>query len=175
MRRFLPFFFVLGMFLLAGCGEDQNKPRKIVKTPAASEPGVELSTVTMNDLLNKRIPAQKGKVVVMDIWASWCPPCRAEFHNLVRMHETYGDKGLVCMSLSMDEQDDKSKALTFLTKQNASFANYLLAEGFEAAGGKWSFNSIPTVVVYGRDGELAKVFTRSFSYGQVESFVKKLL
>src|SRR5207247_2624252 len=114
---------------------------------------------------------QRGKVVVLDLWASWCGPCRQSFPHLVEMHHKYADRGLVCVSASIDEVGDKEKALKFLQSQNATFANYLIEDG-DVAMRYFGVNGIPSVFVYDRDGQMAGPF---HEYDTVEKAVKSLL
>src|SRR6267378_8449515 len=112
---------------------------------------IKLDVVTQDQLLN-RLQKQRGKVVILDLWASWCAPCRMTFPHLVEMHNKYADRGVVCMSVSVDEPEDKGKALQFLQSQNATFANYLLDDG-PAGMHYFGVNGIPAVFVYDRDGK----------------------
>jgi thiol-disulfide isomerase/thioredoxin len=67
------------------------------------------------------LPAQrKGKVVIVDFWASWCGPCKASFPVMEQLHKDYGSKGVVLIGVNVD---DNSKAMDdFLKKHPASFA-----------------------------------------------------
>src|SRR6266851_5874494 len=61
------------------------------------------------DGLKQEILKHRGKVVVVNFWASNCPPCRESFPKFIKMHEKYGDKGLVVISVSLDEAQDSKK------------------------------------------------------------------
>jgi thiol-disulfide isomerase/thioredoxin len=79
------------------------------------------------------LKAQKGKVVVIDCWATWCAPCVKKFPHLVELHKKFGEKGLVCISLSMDKYSDeesykKEKVQKFLTDKGATFPNFIASE-----------------------------------------------
>jgi thiol-disulfide isomerase/thioredoxin len=123
------------------------------------------SKVTVTDAnaadFTKAIKEHKGKVVVVDCWATWCAPCVKKFPHLVEMHKKYADKGLVCVSLSMDKYGDldeykKEKVLKFLKDKNADFPNFILAdpkkdeEGYQKLLG--NFDAIPYMVVFDRAG-----------------------
>lgn len=121
----------------------------------------------------------RGKVVVVDVWASWCLPCKQGFPHLVELHKKYAKDGLLCMSVSLDDTEKRDIALAFLKSKQATFPNYLLDEG-EKGWDKLDIKSIPAVFVFGRDGKLARRFTgddpdNQFTYADVESFVNALL
>ena len=92
----------------------------------------------------------KGKVVLMDFWASWCVPCRRSFPWLNAMHAKYHDDGLVIIGVNLDKEDDSAAA--FLKEFPADFQvvydpNATLAEQFGVRG-------MPSSYVIGRDGEI---------------------
>lgn len=125
------------------------------------------------------IKSYAGKVVVVDIWALWCAPCRKEFHNIVELHKEFAKKGVVCISLSLDEPAQAKATLAFLRSQNAVFPNYLLDEG-EAGWDLLKVKGIPAVLVFDRDGQLVRRFTgddpdNQFTYADVKAFVEMLV
>ncbi len=93
------------------------------------------------------------------------------------MHNTYAKDGLVCMSVSVDDKDDKDKPLEFLKKQKADFANYLIDEPPEVWQKRLDVPAPPGVLVFGRDGRRVKTFTTEdpFTYEDVEKVVVPLL
>jgi len=130
--------------------------------------------------LTKYIESNQGKIVIMDFWGDFCIPCKKEFPNLVRLHNQHVKDGLVCVSVSVDPIEDKDNALKFLKEKKATFFNILLDEEPDIWQTKWGFVAVPAVVVYGRDGKIAKKFTyddpkNQFTYEDVEKFLKPLL
>src|SRR5436309_10997392 len=95
------------------------------------------------------------------------------------MQNMYAKDGLVCMSVSVDDPDDRDKALEFLKKQKAEFANYLIDEPAEVWQKRLDVPAPPAVIVFGRDGKRVKTFTSEadgqFTYGDVEKVVGPLL
>lgn len=107
-----------------------------------------------------------GKVVVMDLWATYCPPCIKEFPNLVRLNREHGDQ-VACISVSTDYDglDDqpidsyRDKVMKFLTKQEATFQNVLLSISAEQLfAEKVEQQSIPIVFVFDQQGVLRGQF-----------------
>src|SRR5262245_33375398 len=96
------------------------------------------------------------------------------------MHERYAKDGLVCMSVSVDELDRKGAALKFLREKKATFPNFLLDEAVAKWSERWSINGPPAVLVYDRQGNLARKFDnndpdKQFTYKDVEKLAKELL
>jgi len=95
------------------------------------------------------------------------------------MHKKHGKDGVVCMSVSVDLVEDKDKALKFLRAKGATFANYLLDDETQVWQDHWDLSGPPAVLVYGRDGKLARRFVNDangqYTYADVEKFVQKLL
>lgn len=167
---------LLGLFSVAlivtGCGETPPTGNR------SSGGGIDIQVANLATVLAK-IAEQQGKVVVVDTWATWCPPCVAEFPELVQIHERLGSQGVVCMSVSMDKVKDKDKALKFLQQKNAAFPNFLI-DDVGAWAEKWNVEGIPMVLVFGPDGKMIRKFDRDgpgapFTYGEVEKFAQGLV
>lgn len=163
---------------------DTNPPgRKDSLTPRGSEPtsveGIELKTVKYRDLV-QAVRRQRGKVIVIDVWADFCLPCKREFHNLVELHKEHGDNGLVCMSVTLDKPEGKAGALKFLQKQKATFANFLLDEPQEMWAERWHIQGPPAVFVFDRQGRRAGKFDsenpqKPLDYKDIKKLVRELL
>jgi thiol-disulfide isomerase/thioredoxin len=137
--------------------------------------------VVKYDRLIEAVRALRGKVVVVDVWATYCVPCKREFPHLVRLHQEYAGAGLACLSVTVDKPDKEKAALQFLQKQKATFSNYLLDEDAALWQEKWKVNGVPVVFVFDRDGRRAAKFdaedpAHPFDYEHnVEPLVKQLL
>jgi thiol-disulfide isomerase/thioredoxin len=148
----------------------------IAPAVGGAEDKVDIQVVKFEGL-EKAIAAAKGKVVVVDFWATFCIPCKKEFPNLVQLHKQYPEK-IVCVSVTVDDPEDKGKALRFLTAQKATFANFLLDEPAEQYQKRYKFGAVPCVKVYGRDGTLVESFTadeKEFSYKDVIKLLEPML
>lgn len=87
-----------------------------------------------NQTLADWIASHRGKVVLVDFWATWCGPCVKEFPHLVELSTKHRDAGLVVISVSMNEPKDRQSVLAFLNRQKADFENLLPEYG---AGSKF--------------------------------------
>ena len=93
----------------------------------------------------------RGKVVLLDFWASWCVPCRRSFPWINRMHQKYGDSGLVIIVVNMDAEAGAAQA--FLRDYPADFMIINDPNGDLAR--EYDVIAMPSSYVFGRDGELA--------------------
>lgn len=160
--------------------EGEAKPEAAKAT--APEGEVKLETVKFDEFLS-RISKNKAKFTLVDAWATWCPPCRANFPHLVDMNTKYGSKGLAAVSLSFDDPTNTKaveEAKQFLKDKKAVFANYLLDEGEGVGFDKLEINTIPAVFLYGEGGKLLRKFTlddpnNQFTYEEVEKAVVAVL
>jgi thiol-disulfide isomerase/thioredoxin len=148
---------------------------------SAQATGPELKVITYADL-GKVIRANRGKVIVVDVWASWCGPCKKKFPDFLALHAKYADKGLVCLSVALDDAEEEKAALAFLTKVKSTIPNYRLSEGKEAGFKKFGLQSIPAVYVFDRDNRRAVKLSNDdpdkdpFTYEKdIEPLVARLL
>ena len=92
----------------------------------------------------------RGKVVLLDFWASWCVPCRRSFPWMNQMQQKYADSGLVIIGVNMDAKATAAQA--FLDKYPAQFEIVYAPDGVLAK--EFGVIAMPSSFVIGRDGEL---------------------
>lgn len=102
----------------------------------------------------------RGQVVLIDFWASWCGPCRAENPNVVRLYEKYKDKGFTVMSVSLDKEADKWKQA--IEKDKLVWPNHVSdLKGWAcAAAQKYGVRGIPFTVLVDKDGKIIQTKLR---------------
>jgi thiol-disulfide isomerase/thioredoxin len=111
---------------------------------------------TMKDVDGNEVSlsAYKGKVILLNFWATWCGPCKAEIPGFVRIQEKYRDKGLVIVGYSVDDTAEKAKAYAAQYKMNYPI---LLGEGREdvqdAYGPIWG---IPASFIISKEGKVCR-------------------
>lgn len=99
----------------------------------------------------------KGRVVVVDVWATWCVPCVERFPHMVSLYQRYKNRGVEFVSMSVDDREDKAaieRARQFLIRQKATFRNYLMNENIMQSFEKLGVQGIPDVMMYDRAGRL---------------------
>lgn len=127
----------------------------------------------------KLVAAHKGKVVLVNFWATYCVPCRAEMPALVKLQQKYGPKGFVLMTISADEPEDEGKAQQFLATTKVPAPHYLRKTSNEdsfiqAVDPKWS-GALPLSIVYDKAGKKVKVQVGEADLKALEALLQRLL
>jgi thiol-disulfide isomerase/thioredoxin len=106
------------------------------------------------------VAEHRGKVVLVDLWATWCKPCVEMFPHTVELHRKFAGQGLAVVSVSLDDLKDRPEVLKFLQDQGATFDNYLARDG--GSDGTWNaldiHSGIPNLKLYARAGTLRRTF-----------------
>ena len=127
----------------------------------------------------KMIAGQKGKVVLVNFWATYCVPCRAEMPALVKLQEKYASKGFVLITISADEPEHEARAQLFLDTTKVPGPRYLRKakddDAFiNAIDPKWS-GALPASFLYDRAGKKVKALIGEADLKALESQIQKLL
>lgn len=136
--------------------------------------------------LKKQVAARKGKVVVVNFWATWCVPCVEEFPDLVKLYNVNKAKGMDLVTVSFDEKADvPKKVLPFLTKNKLSSGTFVNKTGSDLDEGYLKYLepklpedeavAIPRTYIFDRNGKLAKVLVGGQSYASFAKAVQPLL
>ncbi len=125
------------------------------------------TTVSMKDL--------KGKVVVIDFWATWCGPCIAEIPNMKRIYAEYKDKGVEFIGVSLDQNKEAGgldKLKDYVAKNDVQWLQYYQGNYWESEfSTSWGINAIPAVFIVDADGNLHSTQAR----GKLETLIPELL
>ena len=131
--------------------EEQNTRKELGINIGAIAPEINLKSPN-GDLIS--LSSLKGKVVLLDFWASWCRPCRAENPNVVRLYNKYKDKGFTVYSVSLDQ--NKDKWLAAIVQDQLNWSNHVseLTGWKSSAGAKYGISSIPKTFLINKKGEI---------------------
>ncbi len=122
----------------------------------------------------------RGKVVLVNIWATWCKPCVIEFPHLVKLQKLYERKGVKVVFISVDEPEIAQTAVRpFLQRQKVTFPTYIKDgdddERFINAIGNGYRGAIPTTFVYDRTGKQVATLIGARDFKTFEGVIKPLL
>ncbi|MEI9998273.1 MAG: TlpA disulfide reductase family protein [Verrucomicrobiota bacterium] len=97
----------------------------------------------------------RGKVVLLDFWATWCPGCRAEVPNVVDTYKKFHDQGLEIVGISLDQ--DKDSLLAFTQQNGMNWPQYFDGQGWgNAISSTYGIDAVPAMFVIGKDGRIVK-------------------
>jgi peroxiredoxin len=158
-RKFL--LLVFSFFLLASL---QAQP------PKQGMPAGEIALPSVNgDTI--RLSSMKGKVVLIDFWASWCGPCRTSNKSFTKLYPKYKDKGFEILGVSLDDSDEAWKKA--IAKDKVTWPQVIDRGGAEAQTAlKWSISALPTSYLMDKDG---KLIAMDLEKKELEKALKQLL
>ncbi|QEK50251.1 TlpA family protein disulfide reductase [Pedobacter aquae] len=143
---------------------------KEIKTPLVLENEVVFIDKTGKEV---RLSSLRGKVVFINFWATWCPPCIAEMPSIHQMAKQFKENDKLVV-LTVDVDQDFPKSLKFMQKRNFDLPVYALASAVPSA---YLGNSIPTTIVLSKQGKLVFKHEGGADYTNQEfiGFLNKLI
>jgi thiol-disulfide isomerase/thioredoxin len=145
-------FVIPGDWPIRDLENDEKRAAKIQSTlnvgakfPEFNEKGVDGKPLSLADY--------KGKVVLIDFWATWCGPCRGEIPNVVASYQKYHGKGFEVIGVSLDQ--DRQKLLDYTRQQNMTWQQYFDGQGWSnKLAAKYGIESIPATYLLDGNGKI---------------------
>jgi len=128
---------------------------------------------------HQMVAAHRGKVLLVDFWATWCAACREEMPKLLALRATYSHEDFSMATISCDEPEQERGAQAFLDKQSAPSPRYIKRAKdddvfINSIDPTWS-GALPALFLFGRSGQLAAKFIGESSTASIQAAVKKAL
>ncbi len=124
------------------------------------------------------VAKNKGKVVLLHFWATWCPPCADEFPALVKVYTAYKTRGLEVIAVSLNDFSEMQDVMSFVHEQKQSFPLYIsgtVNETFyQSIDKRWS-SGVPLTMIYDKTGKLRYFHDGARTYAQFDRDVQSLL
>jgi thiol-disulfide isomerase/thioredoxin len=175
MKKYSIFFLILFGLSITGCKknvkvEPENKTNPAVENSESSGLAPNFDLIS-TDGKNIKLSDFKGKVVIVDFWATWCPPCRKGIPDLIELQKEFKNN-LVVIGISLD-QDTKSDVVPFIKKYGI---NYPIVYGTNQVIMDYgSINAIPTSFVINKEGKIVDKHIGLVPKSVLESKIKEIL
>lgn len=167
IRRRMWLAVAAGWVLIAGCAKPAPVPLE----------NVQVIPVTADDVV-RLVQAPGAKVVLVNMWATWCAPCRVEFPHLVKLARNYQARGLRVLLVSADLDTELPNVKKFLAKQGVDFPSSIKAqkdqEFIDRVYPKWD-GALPATLIYDGSGKLRSFWEGETSYTEFEQKVLEVL
>jgi thiol-disulfide isomerase/thioredoxin len=125
------------------------------------------------------LKANRGQIVLVNLWATWCIPCLKELPDLAKLNQKYKDQGLKVIAVSMDDEADLPLAIKLLAERGPGLTSYLQAEGDQekfvgVIDPTWS-DIMPTTFLLDREGKMAVKLLGGKTAAEFEAALAPLL
>jgi peroxiredoxin len=163
------FFSVINNTPLSGKKEDATAVETVATgiKPGNKAPDFELKTI---DGETMRLSDLKGKVVFVNLWATWCPPCRAEMPEMVRYYNEHSSEKIEILAVNLTDSDSEKEVKQFADDYKLNFPVLLDPEG--KVGNMYKTVSIPTTFIVDKKGVIHEKHIGPMSYEMMDEFVK---
>jgi peroxiredoxin len=168
----LLFLWALGL-ALSSCSKNDSKPA----VEASAQIGRIAPDFTLKDVSGKDISlsSYKGKVVLLEFWATWCPPCKASVPDLIALQKKYYERGFTVLGVSMDTDSDVAAKVSRFSASHE--INYPLLIANDDVPKTYHVMSIPVTFLLAKDGTIMESYVGyAGTFGEkISAEIEKLL
>lgn len=167
------FFFIACLFLsMSACSKNESTKISLVAKEKSPAPDVTVVSLTTGSTL--KLSDLKGKVVLLNFWATWCPPCREEIPSMMKLNSIMAGKPFQMVAVSMDE-GGKPAIESFFKETRFSLPTYI--DGSGASVKSYGVTGVPESFIIDKQGILVKKIIGGFAWDSPEavSFLEKLM
>ena len=175
------------MFVITGCDKKESEPAQQTDIKAEDKPAKPSSdetpagtnyesapSFTLQNINGEKVSLSdfSGKVVILDFWATWCPPCKEEIPHFIELYEQYKDEGLAVIGIATD-REGVSVVKPFVQKYGIQYP-VLISDG-QAATAYGGIVSIPTTFIIDSAGNIRQKYVGYRDKSVFEADIKKFL
>jgi cytochrome c biogenesis protein CcmG/thiol:disulfide interchange protein DsbE len=154
----------IGFVLVLGYGL-RSQPVSLIGAPAPD------FTLSLFDGGGLSLADRRGSVVVVNFWASWCPPCRDEAPALEKIWREYEDESVIFVGV--DYKDVRSKAMAFIEEFNVTYPNG--SDAYNKISGAYHITGVPETFLIAKDGRLAEHYIGPITEAEIRTALEGLL
>lgn len=158
----LLFLFLAAMVLLVGCSG---------AVESADKKAADFSLVDINNKV-VRLSDYQSKVIILNFFATWCPPCRSEIPDFIELMKDYGDKNFVIIGVSLDKSG-VNEIKKFADENNINYP--VLIDDGQVSDSYGPIGSIPTTFIIDRNGNITEKIIGARNRDSFEKIIKPLL
>jgi thiol-disulfide isomerase/thioredoxin len=129
--------------------------------------------------LQQRIARHKGKVVIVNFWATWCKPCVEELPDLARFYRDYKSRGVVMIGVSIDDEETADQTVPPVLRQHrVEYPVLVVKQNLDQFADRFDKEwdgAVPRFYLYDKSGKRVKAWTKQTTYAMLEAEVKRLL
>ena len=163
------FLFLAGAILLVGCSDTVESAGRMEERASEKAQGFTLQDINGRTV---RLSDYKNDVIILNFFATWCPPCRSEIPDFVELIDEYGADDFIIIGISLDK-GDVDDVRSFAAQYNINYPVLLDDDLVSKAYGP--IRSIPTTFIIDREGNIAQKIMGARSKDYFEDVIKPLL
>lgn len=180
MNKIKYIFALFIVFLIASCNTVQTTDGvyevvDVMKSKDKNKPHDFSWKQNENDVYFSE--AFKGKVVFLNIWGTWCPPCRREIPEIIKLQEELKDQGLAVVGIATERGSDLSenrqKVFNYVEQSGINYPNFVMSR--EHIGSTYAPNAVPTTYIINRKGDIVDKVVGGMDYKAFKELVLKHL
>jgi peroxiredoxin len=160
MKKYISLLFMVFLLGAAGCSRHEEKPSQAIEGSTAPD-------FTLKDLKGKDVKLSdlRGKIVVLNFWATWCPPCREEIPSMMRLNSAMAGKQFQMLAVSQDE-GGREAIETYFSKSSNNLPALIDAD--QNIGKRYGLTGVPETFIIDKNGVILKKVIGALDWSRPE-------
>ena len=167
IKRISLLLLAVALGVATGCKKENGAPKPAAKAVAMAVEGSVAPDFTVKDLAGRevKLSSLKGKVVMVNFWATWCPPCKEELPSMMKLQQSMTGKQFQMMAISIDE-GGKEAVESYFKKSGTALPAYLDLDG--EASRSYGTTGVPETFIVDKAGIIRKKVVGGMDWGSPE-------